>query len=114
MQFSVKQFEQVAPANGVNQHRGIFDWPPLGVHTFASASDLQSNHACTKCLEQRLGVGRVVTEIHDNESIAIAVAINRCECTGPRTSVQPLREFDELLNSEQPRLNWTVSVDDRS
>jgi hypothetical protein len=112
LQFGVKEFEQIAPANGVDQHRGIFNWPPLGMHAIATATDLQSNHARTKRFEQRLGVSRIVAEICDNESIAIVVAINRCERAGPRTTVQPLREFHELLNSEQPRLEWTVSADD--
>jgi hypothetical protein len=63
LQFSMKQFEQITPANGVNQHRGIFDWPPLEFHAIAMETDVNANHARTKRLEQHLGVRSVVAEI---------------------------------------------------
>jgi hypothetical protein len=40
LQFGVKKFEQIGPANGVDQHRAMFDWPPLGIHAIAMATDL--------------------------------------------------------------------------
>ena len=35
LQFSMKQFEQITPANCVDQHRGIFNWPPLEFNAIA-------------------------------------------------------------------------------
>jgi hypothetical protein len=65
----VKQFEQIASANGVDQHRAIFDWPLLGIHAIATAADLNTNYARTKRLEQHLRISSIVAQIGDNESI---------------------------------------------
>jgi hypothetical protein len=69
LQFGVKKFDQVGPANGVKQHRAVFDGPPLGIHAIAIASDVKTNHARTERLEQNLGVGRIVAEIRDNNQL---------------------------------------------
>ena len=62
----MEQLEQKGSANSVDQHRAMFDGPPLGVHAIAIATDLKTNHARTKRLEQHLGVGSVVAQIGDN------------------------------------------------
>ena len=93
----MKKFEQIGPANGIDQHRAIFDWPPLNIHAIAIATDLNANHARTKRLEQHLGIGRVVAQIGDDESIGIVAAINRRERTGPRTSIKSLWQLFEFL-----------------
>jgi hypothetical protein len=63
------------------------------------ATGLNANHARTKRLVHHLGVGRVVAEICDNESVAIIAAIDRCELARTRTSIKPLPELVGLLNS---------------
>jgi len=80
----MQQFDQVGPAHGVEQHRALFDWPPLRIHAVARATDVQSYHPRTECLEQNLGVGRVIAEIGDNERIGIVTAINRRQRAGTR------------------------------
>jgi len=75
LQFSMKQFEQITPANCVDQHRGIFNWPPLEFNAIAMGTDVNANHTRTKRLEQHLGVGSVVAQIGDNESVGIIAAI---------------------------------------
>ena len=112
MQFGVKKFEQIGSANGVDQHRAMFDRPPLSIHAIAIATDLKANHARTKRLEQHLGVGRVVAEIGDNESIGIVAAINRRERAGTGAAIEALRQLRKLPNSKQPRRDWTVAADD--
>jgi hypothetical protein len=82
------RFEQTGPANGVNQHRRIFDRPPFKVRAIAMATDLKANHARgAERVKQHLGVGRVVAEVCDNESIVIIAAIDHGERAGTRTSV---------------------------
>jgi hypothetical protein len=73
----MKQFEQITPANCVDQHQGIFDWPPLEFNAIVMGTDVNANHTRTKRLEQHLGVSRIDTEIGDNKSIAIVAAISR-------------------------------------
>ena len=70
LQLGVKKVEQIAPADGVDQHRTMLDRPSLKVHTIAITADLKANHARTKGLIQHLGVARIIAEIRDNESIA--------------------------------------------
>src|SRR6185436_11856532 len=89
----------------------MFDWPPLTLHAVAVAPDPNSNHARTKHLERHFGVGIVPAQISDNQSIGIVAAINRRERARTRTSIESLRQLLELSNSEQPRLEWTVSAD---
>ena len=62
LQLGVKKLEQMGPSDGVDQHRTMFDRPPLKAHAVAIASDLKANHAPTKGLIQRLGVARVIAE----------------------------------------------------
>ena len=51
LQFGVQQFEQVAAANGVDQHRAVPDRPPLKAHAVAMASDVKANHPRTERLQ---------------------------------------------------------------
>ena len=114
LQFGVKKFDQISPANGVDQYRALFDRPSLRIHAIAIATDVQANHPRTKRLEQNLGVGRVAAEICDNERITIVAAINRRQRAGTRTSVKPLRQLLELLDAKEPRLERPVAADDGS
>ena len=105
LQFGLKKFEQIGPANGVDQHRAMFDWPPLKIHAIARAADMQANHARTKRLEQNLGIGRVVAEIGDNKSIGIVAAINRRERAGTIASIKPCgNSVSSLIPSSR---GWT-------
>jgi hypothetical protein len=98
LQQRMKQFEQMGAANSVNQHRRIFDRPALKIHAIARATDLKPNHARAKRLVHRLGVGRVVAEIRDNETLGIIMAIDRRELARTRTSIKPLGELVGMLN----------------
>src|SRR5262249_36905910 len=100
LQLAMNKFDQIRAANGVESHRPMVDRPPVSLHAIAMAADVNANHARTKRLLQHLGVGRVVAEICDNESIGIIAAINRRERAGTCTSIKPLRELLELLNSD--------------
>ena len=54
----------------------IFDGSRLRIHAIAIAADLKANHARTKCLEQHLGIGWIIAQISDNESVAVVRPIN--------------------------------------
>jgi hypothetical protein len=98
LQQGMVKLEQMGAANSVNQHRRIFDRPALKVHAIAVPTNLKPNHARAKRLVHRLGVGRVVAEIRDNETLGILMAINRRELTRTRTSIKPLGELVGMLN----------------
>ena len=82
LQFGMKKFDQIGAADGVDQHRALFDRPPLEIHAIAIAADVQANHPRTERLVQHFGVGRIIAQIGDNESIGIVVAINRRQRAG--------------------------------
>ena len=88
LQQGMIKLEQIGAANGINQHRRMFDRPPFKIGAIAMATDLKANHARTKRLVQHLGVGGVVAEIRDNETLGIIAAVDRCERTGTRTSIK--------------------------
>src|SRR6516225_7494974 len=69
LQLGMIKFEQIGPANSVNQDRAMFNRPPLRIHAIAIAADRKANHSRTKCLKQHLGVSRIVAEVCDNDSI---------------------------------------------
>src|SRR6516225_5114125 len=100
LQIGMIKFEEIGAANGVEQHRPMFDRSPLTIHAIAIAADREANHARTKCLKQHLGVGRVVTEICNNESIVIVAVIDRGERAGTPTSVKSLRQLLGLLDAD--------------
>ena len=104
LQFGMKQFDQIGAADGVDQHRAMFDRPPLSVHAVAMATDLQANHARAKRLEQHLGVGRVVAQVRDDQRIVVVTAIDRRQRARARTAIKSLRQLFELSDAEQPRL----------
>ena len=99
LQQGMVRFEQTGAANGVNQHRRIFDRAPFKVRAFAMPTDLKANHARTKRLKKHLGIAHVVAEVCDNESIRMVAAIDHGERAGTRTSVKSLRELLGLFNS---------------
>src|SRR5262245_29901191 len=112
LQLGMIKFEQIGPADSVKQHRAMFDWPPLSSHAVAMPTDLNPNHAKgAECVKQYLGVGRVVAEICDNDSIRMVAAIDNRERAGTRASIKPLRELLGLFNSSQPRLEWAEPAD---
>src|SRR5215471_6645712 len=112
LQLGVIKFEQIRAANSVKQHRAIFDWPLLSSHAVAMPSDLNPNHAKgAECVKQHLGVGRIVAEVCDNDSIRMVAAIDNRERAGTRGSIKPLRELLGLFNSSQPRLEWAEPAD---
>jgi hypothetical protein len=75
LQQRMVRFEQIGAANGVDQHHRIFDRSPFKVRALAMATDLNANHARTKCLKQHLGVGRVATTLSEPGSYRAACAI---------------------------------------
>src|SRR5215831_21276093 len=88
LQLGMIKFEQIGPANSVKQHRAIFDWPLLNSHAVAMPTDLNPNHARgAECVKQHLGVGRIVAEVCDNDSIRMVAAIDNRERAGTPTSV---------------------------
>src|SRR6516225_9652463 len=112
LQLGMIKFEQIGPANSVNQDRAMFDWPPLSSHAVAMPTDLNPNHAKgAECVKQRLGIGRVIAEICDNEGIGIVATINGRERAGTRASIKPLRELFGLFNPSQPWLEWAEPAD---
>src|SRR5262245_19177754 len=112
LQLGMIKFEQIGPPCRVNQHRAMFDWPPLSSHAVAMPTDLNPNHASrTECVKQHLGIGRIVAEVCDNDSIRMVAAIDNRERAGTRASIKPLWELLGLFNSSQPRLVWAQPAD---
>jgi hypothetical protein len=109
LQLGVKKIEQIAPSDGVDQHRIMFDRSSLIAHAVAIAIDLKANHARTKGLIQRLGVARVIAEICDNESVATVATINGSQRAGARTAIEALWQLFALLDTKQPRLKGAVT-----
>jgi hypothetical protein len=113
LQLGMKKFEQIGPANSVKQHRAMFDWPPFSIHAVAIPTDLKPDHARgAECVKQHLGVGRVVAEVCDNDSIRMVATIDNRERASTRASIKPLWELLGLFNSSQPRLEWAEPADD--
>ena len=65
-----------------------------------------------KVSQQHLGVGRVIAEVGDNESIVAMAPIDRRQRARPRTAKQVLRQFFGLANPEQPSPIRRVAADD--
>ena len=50
LQIAVQGFQQVRPANVVNEDAAATDLPPLGLHAVAVATDMHANHPLAKGL----------------------------------------------------------------
>src|SRR5262249_11211957 len=87
LQRGMIKFEEIGAANGIEQHRPMFNRPPLRIHAFTIPADRKANHARPKGLKERRGIGRVVTEIWDNDGVGIIAATDRGEPAGTRTPV---------------------------
>jgi hypothetical protein len=80
LQIAVQSFQQMRAANMVNRYTAAADGPPLDLHAVAMAANMHANHARPKGLEQLLGILRVVTQISEDQSIAVIAGAN----LGPR------------------------------
>src|SRR5262249_10576993 len=113
LQLAMKKFEQIGAANGVEQHRPVFNRPPLSIHAIAIAADRKANHARTKCLKQHLGVGWVVAEIRDNRSLVIMPAHNRGEAPATAPPLTPRGGLAGLLHPHAPGVRRPQPPDNR-
>ncbi len=59
LHFGVEQFEQIAPADRVDQYRAGFDCPPAESYPIAMARDAKANNPRSERLVQNLGVSRL-------------------------------------------------------
>lgn len=62
LQFGMEKFEEISAADGVDQHRTVFDRASFGIHAIAVAGNVQANHAHPERLEQHLGVSRIIAQ----------------------------------------------------
>src|ERR1039458_631128 len=109
---TVQKIEQISAANSVVQDRAVFHLSPFSIHAVAVVRDAKTDQATTKSLEQRLGIGCIITQIGNDESLAIIAAVNHRECVSTRTSIEALRQLCELLHADQIRREWAPSADD--
>ena len=100
LHFTEQEIEQISAANIVDQDCAVFHLSPLRVHAVAAARDLNTNQARTKSLEQRLGIGCIVTQIGNDDSFVIIAAVNHRERVSTRTSIEALRQLLELLYAD--------------
>ena len=113
LHFGVQQFEQPGSTYRVDQYYAASNWTTLNSHAIAKATDLETNHTLgAKRVDQGLGIGHIIAQISDNESVVVVTAINRCQCACARAAIKTLRQFFQLLYAEQPRPGRTVAADD--
>src|SRR5262245_29170761 len=90
----------------------MFDWPPLTIDSVAMPTDLNPDHARgAERVKQHLGIGRIVAEVCNNNSIRMVAAIDNRERAGTSASIKPLWELLGLFNSSQPGLEWAQPAD---
>jgi dihydroxyacetone kinase-like predicted kinase len=80
----------------VNGETAAADRPPLDFHTVAVATNMESDYPPPKGLEQLLAVTRVVTQISEDQSIAVIAGVNLGQGTGARTAPHPVNSKHEL------------------
>jgi hypothetical protein len=76
LQSAVEGFQQMGPANVIEENTASTDRPPLDLHAGAVATNMQPDHARAKGLEQLLAVAGVVTQIGKDQSISLVAGIN--------------------------------------
>jgi hypothetical protein len=88
LHFTQQKIEQISAANSIEQDCAVFHLSPLSSHAVTVVRDAKTNQATAKSLEQRLGIGCIITQIGNDESLVIIAAVNHRERISTRTSIE--------------------------
>jgi hypothetical protein len=83
LQLGMEVLEQLAAADGIDEHYTGAHGAPFDIEAVAAAADLEPDHPCAKRLDQHLGISRVVAQIGDDEGIVVVAPVDRRERTRP-------------------------------
>ena len=97
----------------VNGYAAAADRPPLDLHAVAMATNM---HAITRGpkVSSNCGVTRVVTQISEDQSIAVIAGVNLGQGSGARTAIKVLRQLVEFRDAKDARRKATITADHRS
>src|SRR6516162_9013704 len=74
--FGQQELQQKRSANLVDQTGAISDTPALEGRAIARTTDLYANNACIEPVEQGFGVGRIIAQVGNDETIVTVLVVD--------------------------------------